>query len=377
MMAAIKWQDWPVLLPDLAQQQGPVSQPITNNMLVLRRMLQELLSEQLLPFQVLAKQDDRICLEIKACDKEGQAIHYRCHGRLSASFFQVRLDDECIMRHSSSGSRPLASVQELIRELGPEMGICELMLARYAREVEAQLQTELHGCNIAHNKRRRALHEVLLLEGETALPFAELRSLDSDGEPIIADWIASHGTAKWINTLLEVSLQPMIHLLYGHGIGIEADCANMVLLHRNGLPCRVALKELPAGLHLASQFSASAGATPVLMQADVLAEARGDASLNQVLTQFYSATMLRNFGQLSIFLREHFAWPELKFWQQVANCIYRYQDARPHMALRFASFDLFAELMPVERSVRGKLLGSNHQLQMVRNPLHRFARPAM
>jgi siderophore synthetase component len=178
MMAAIKWQDWPVLLPDLAQHSA--SAPMTNNMLVLRRMLQELLSEQLLPFQVLAKQDDRICLEIKASDKEGQAIHYRCHGRISASFWQVRLDEECIMRHSSSGSRPLASVQELIRELGPEMGVCELMLARYAREVEAQLQTEIHCCKVAHSKRRRALHEVLLLEGETALPFAELRSLDQD-----------------------------------------------------------------------------------------------------------------------------------------------------------------------------------------------------
>lgn len=373
MMAAIQWQDWPVLLPEIAR--GNTAQPVViNHMLVMRRMLQEFMSEQLLPFQILAKQDDRICLEIKASDKEGQAIQYRCQGRLSASFWQVRLEDECIMRLSSSGSRPVASIQEFVRELGPQMGVCELMLQRYAREVEAQVQTELNGCVIANNKRRRALHEVLLLEGETALPFAELRSVDSEGEPFISDWIAQYGTATWVNTMLEASLQPMIHLLFAHGIGIEADCANMVLMHRDGLPCRVALKELPAGLHMASQFSACAGVEPTLLQSNVLAEARGDSSANQVLTQFYSATMLRNFGQLSIFLREYFAWPELEFWQQVADCIYRYQDARPNMALRFASFDLFAETIQVERAARGKLLGAQHGYQEVRNPLHRFRR---
>ncbi len=372
-MAAIKWQDWPVLLPEITR--GNVAQPVVvDHMLVMRRMLQELLSEQLLPFQILAKQDDRICLEIKASDKEGQAIQYRCHGRISASFWQVRLDDEAITRLSQTGSRPVASIQEFLRELGPQMGVCELMLQRYAKDLEAQIHTEISGCVIASNKRRRAMHDVLMLDGETALPFAELRSVDSEGEPFIADWIAQYGTATWVNTMLEVSLQPMIHLLFAHGIGIEADCANMVLMHRNGLPCRVALKDLPAGLHMASQFSACAGVEPTLLQSNVLAEARGDSSANQVLTQFYSATMLRNFGQLSIFLREYFAWPELQFWQQVANCIYRYQDARPNMALRFASFDLFAETIQVERAVRAKLLGAQQGCQEVRNPLHRFRR---
>jgi siderophore synthetase component len=286
----------------------------------------------------------------------------------------VRLDDEAITRLSQTGSRPVASIQEFLRELGPQMGVCELMLQRYAKDLEAQIHTEISGCVIASNKRRRAMHDVLMLDGETALPFAELRSVDSEGEPFIADWIAQYGTATWVNTMLEVSLQPMIHLLFAHGIGIEADCANMVLMHRNGLPCRVALKDLPAGLHMASQFSACAGVEPTLLQSNVLAEARGDSSANQVLTQFYSATMLRNFGQLSIFLREYFAWPELQFWQQVANCIYRYQDARPNMALRFASFDLFAETIQVERAVRAKLLGAQQGCQEVRNPLHRFRR---
>lgn len=380
MMAAIKWQDWPVSLPDASlgnsapinSQLGNLNNPVANSMQVIRRMLQEFMSEQLLPFQVLARQDDRICYEIAASDKEGRAIVYQCHGRISASFNQLRLSDECVMRVTANGSRPVASIQEFLREIGPQMGVCDIALARYAREIEMQLHAEQAG---NHKPRRNnILQEVLLLDGETALPFADLRRLDADGEALIGEWLAQHGTKNWIDALLEASLQPMIHLLYAHGIGIEADAANMVLMHRAGLPSRVALKELPAGLHMASQFSACAGIEPSLLQSYDDGATRGESSATQVMTQFYSATMLRNFGQLSIFLREYFRWPELSFWQQVAQCIYRYQDARPAMTLRFASFDLFAANVQVECPTRRKLLGESEAFKTLRNPLHRFRR---
>lgn len=375
-MSAIKWQDWPVMLPEQAGKASAHSAAphpaysAGNTMLVLRRLLQDLLSEQLLPFQVLAKQDDRICFEIMAQDKEGRAIAYHCHGRLSPSFWQVRLCEESVLRVCSSGQRPAASIQEFIREVCAAGGLCELAMARHAREIEIHIQAERAA---PHSSMRRnpALQNVLLLDGETALPFADLRRMDADGEPMIADWLLEYGTANWINALLEASLQPMIHLLYGHGIGIEACARNMVLLHRQGLPCRVALKELPTGLHLASNFSACAGPEPRLAGSPQLA---GEGSAAQVLSEFYSAMMVRNFGQLSLFLREHFGYQELHFWQQVANCIYRYQDARPAMAMRFASFDLFAAEITVDSKLRADLLSAEQSRHQVRNPLHRFRR---
>lgn len=371
MMAAIKWQDWPVALPQTGK--SPVLQTPPNHMQVLRHMLQDLMSEQLLPFRVLAKQDDRISYEIVASDKEGRAIHYHCHGRLSASFWQVRLCDENIMRITPQGSRPVASLQEFLREVGPQLGICEIALARFGRDIETKLQPEQTQPQLP-KRRNPSMHDVLLLEGETALPFTDLCRLDTDGEALIADWLIEHGSMRWLQALLETTLQPLLHLLYAHGIGIEADANNIVLLHKKGLPVRMALKKLPDGLHMASQFSACAGIEPRLLETCGDGQVCGECAANSLLTRFYSATMLRNFGKLSVFLREHFRIPELSFWQQVANCIYRYQDNRPGMALRFASFDLFTAEIEVESAIRCSLLDQTQALRTVRNPLHRFRR---
>ncbi|WP_338848175.1 IucA/IucC family C-terminal-domain containing protein [Massilia sp. W12] len=371
MSAAVKWQDWPLLLPE-HKAGGQTASFSLQGMAAIRRLLQELMSEQLLPFQVLATQDDRICYEIKASDKEGRAIAYRCHGRTSASFGQVLLADENIMRVCELGQRPVASLQELVRELGPISRVCELALARRAREIEQQWQAEMAGS--LNRKRRLALQEVLLLDGESALQYCDLLRVDAEGEAVIGEWIAQHGARQWIDALLEATLQPMLHLLYAHGIGIEADTTNMVLLHKNGLPVRISLKELPSGLHLAAQFSACAGVEPSLTQSADATEP-GDGGASQVLAQFYAAAMMRNFGQLSIFMREYFRWPELTFWQQVAACIYRYQDARPQMAMRFASFDLFAPQVQVFSPLRAKFLGEENGLRRVSNPLFRCRRP--
>ncbi|WP_460905756.1 IucA/IucC family C-terminal-domain containing protein, partial [Staphylococcus aureus] len=44
-----------------------------------------------------------------------------------------------------------------------------------------------------------------------------------------------------------VAIRTMIHMLYYHGIAFESHAQNMMLIHENGWPTRIALKEFQDG----------------------------------------------------------------------------------------------------------------------------------
>lgn len=221
--------------------------------------------------------------------------------------------------------------------------------------------------------------DTVLRIGESAAPFSGLCQCEGDGRPFIAPWVAQYGLIAWLDALLDASVTPLIHLLYAHGIGMESHAQNIVLIHRAGWPSRIALKDLPGGLRFVRRYLADPDACPSLVptpsfRKQVNATAGMEtAAPSDVRDYFHDAVFFINFGELSLFLHEHYGLAEEVFWASVANCIAAYQGRHPELTERFAAFDLFAPTIKVEQLAKRRLFAETEaRLQQVANPLYRY-----
>lgn len=87
-----------------------------------------------------------------------------------------------------------------------------------------------------------------LREGEEAWPLNALMLVQKNGEPFIRDVIGRHGIGRWSEALVRTLTLPMIHLLYAHGIALEAHAQNIILVLEDGLPSRIIVKDLHDGV---------------------------------------------------------------------------------------------------------------------------------
>ncbi|WP_240724637.1 IucA/IucC family protein [Halomonas borealis] len=221
--------------------------------------------------------------------------------------------------------------------------------------------------------------------GEGAVPFNGLSqfSRDVEGEPdgpFIAPWVARHGLEAWTRQLVRVATLPIIHLLFAEGVGMESHGQNIVVIHRDGWPLRVALKDFHDGV----RFSTAHLARPELAPALAPVPER-HAALNRnsfIVTddpeavRDYScdAFFFIALAEMAIFLQRHFGLAESRFWAMTAEEITAYQRAHPQHAERYRCFDVFAPQWEVEALTRRRLFGDEApQIKHVPNPLAAFA----
>lgn len=225
---------------------------------------------------------------------------------------------------------------------------------------------------------RESLHQYLQ-PGEGAAPFNGLCHVPRDGVPLIDPWVRAHGVHAWTRQLLRVAVNPIIHMLFAHGIGMESHAQNIMLIHRDGWPTRIALKDFHDGV----RYSPAHLAQPELAP-DLVPLPASHARINRasfILTDDLDA--VRDFscdaffficlGELAIFLARHYALPEQQFWAMTAQVVHAYQERHPQHAPRFKAFDVFAPTFQVEELTKRRLLGdSEPRIRQVSNPLHAF-----
>lgn len=93
-----------------------------------------------------------------------------------------------------------------------------------------------------------------LSPGESAVPFNALMMIESDGRPFIADWIGRYGMERWAEQLVEAVVMPICHLLAGHGIATECHGQNLVLIHREGWPVGLAMRDFHDSVEYVPRF---------------------------------------------------------------------------------------------------------------------------
>ncbi|KQN98997.1 IucA/IucC family protein [Paenibacillus sp. Leaf72] len=218
---------------------------------------------------------------------------------------------------------------------------------------------------------------VHLEEGEEAAPFTVLCHIGADGKPFIDSWVQREGLRSWLDKLLAASMLPLIHLLFEHGIAMESHGQNLVLIHKQGVPSRIALRDLPGGVRFHTRDGEEESRPEHLLDSDPLhpnsystspMETNNVQKIRNFLMDSFLQIML---ADLCLVLEEHYGLEETEFWQAAAAPIHSYLSAFGlHKAERY---DLFAETIEVGQLTRRRLFGEhvirNHS---VVNPLYQM-----
>lgn len=169
-----------------------------------------------------------------------------------------------------------------------------------------------------------------LVPGEAAVPFNALMVTERDGRPFIDDWIARHGLDAWLDQLLRVAVLPVWHLLVGHGIATESHGQNMVLVHRDGWPVRLVLRDFHDSVEYVPSFLRDPARVPDFLSLDP-AYAKGDAdefywmerveSLGELVAD---ALFVFNLAEVAHLLATRYGLPEVRFWQTVRAIVATY-----------------------------------------------------
>lgn len=222
---------------------------------------------------------------------------------------------------------------------------------------------------------RESVHS-RLEPGESAIPFNALATLDHAGRPVIDSWVKKLGAEEWLSELLLTSVRPLIHWLFAHGIALESHAQNMLLIHREGRPSRIALKDFHDGI----RFTREALADPMLCPALVeVPEYHRRVNRNSFLETeeptevrdfIHDAFFFINLGELALFMQEHYQIREQTFWNSVRKIITDYQKRFPEFHARYELYSLLDAEIGVEQLTKRRLFPDDElRIHQVPNPL--------
>ncbi|HSC67376.1 MAG TPA: IucA/IucC family protein [Cellvibrio sp.] len=246
------------------------------------------------------------------------------------------------------------------------------------REMKA-ISFSSFGENIASGKIaclwRESLHNHISVD-EQAIPFSGLTEMDRDKRPIIDDWILHYGVYEWLEQFVKISVLPLIRLLYVHGVAMESHAQNMILVHKNGWPTRIALKDFHDGIRFMpgqithGECLTALHATPQQHLATNSSSYISASEPEDVKDFLYSAFFSMNLSEFALFFDLHYGISEASFWELLINCIDSYQREFPEQYDRFQLFDLQSNFVSVEAHTKRRLQNESQiRVNRVKNPL--------
>lgn len=149
-----------------------------------------------------------------------------------------------------------------------------------------------------------------------------------------------YGAEEWVKRLIEVSVIPVWHLLVAHGIALEAHAQNMILLHQNGWPTRVVLRDFHDSIEYMEEFIADRSLVPDFA---TIHERFKDAPVDQyywmssleALRELIMDTLfVFHLSELSYLLEEQYDFAETHFWCQVKASLQKHLERFPSLCAR-------------------------------------------
>ncbi|MCL5974450.1 MAG: rhizobactin siderophore biosynthesis protein RhsF [Gammaproteobacteria bacterium] len=202
-----------------------------------------------------------------------------------------------------------------------------LILQEYAGMLLETDETELQG-QVAAIWRENILQH--LHPEEAAVPFTALLVCEADGQLFIDDWIQQYGLQRWLRQLFKTSVLPVWHLLIHHGIAIEAHAQNLILLHQNGWPTRIAARDFHESVEYVDDFLRNPEWAPDFFSLD---DCYQQAEPNQyywmenveALRELFVDTLfVYNLAELANLLLQHYNFTEARFWKILQTEINHY-----------------------------------------------------
>ncbi|WP_201551296.1 IucA/IucC family protein [Psychrobacter fjordensis] len=215
-----------------------------------------------------------------------------------------------------------------------------------------------------------------LSKDQTAFPLNGVSYINADGSHLIAPWLDKYGVETWIAQLIKVTVTPLLHILFGYGVALECHAQNIVLVHENGYPIKILLKDLHDGVryspthltqqHLRPDFYSLPPAHAALNRGSFIETEDTDGIRDMTVACLFFVAL----SDIAIFMQTHHNYAEVAFWQQVADCVTDYQTSHPEHQVRFDLFDVFAEQTRIESLAKRRLFGDKaFPIKYINNPL--------
>ncbi|MBF2719969.1 short-chain oxidoreductase [Psychrobacter sp. NG254] len=215
-----------------------------------------------------------------------------------------------------------------------------------------------------------------LSKSQTAFPLNGVSYVNADGSHLIASWLDKYGVETWIAQLIKVTVTPLLHILFGYGVALECHAQNIILVHEDGYPVKVLLKDLHDGVryspehltqqHLRPDFYSLPPAHAALNRGSFIETEDTDGIRDMTVACLFFVAL----SDIAIFMQTHYHYAEVAFWQQVADCVTDYQTSHPEHQVRFDLFDVFAEQTRIESLAKRRLFGDKaFPIKYINNPL--------
>ncbi|MFB9545271.1 IucA/IucC family protein [Micromonospora sagamiensis] len=220
-----------------------------------------------------------------------------------------------------------------------------------------------------------------LAPGRRLATMASLVHVDADGRSLAAALVEESGLAPevWLRRYLDAYLVPLLHAFYAYDLAFMPHGENVILVLDGGTVERAIFKDIAEEICVMDP-AVELPETVRRVQAEVPEEMR----LLSIFTDVFDCF----FRHLNAVLATEGVLDEETFWRTVAACAADYRDRVPHLADRFARYDLFADEFALSCLNRLQLRNNEQMvdladpsaaLQLVgalANPLARFAPPA-
>ncbi|WP_141503260.1 IucA/IucC family protein [Bacillus wiedmannii] len=215
-------------------------------------------------------------------------------------------------------------------------------------------------------------------EQEDAVPFNGLYAKEKDGTPVIDAWLNKYGIENWLRLLIQKAIIPVIHLVAEYGIVLESHGQNMILVHKEGLPVRIALKDFHEGLEFYRPFLKEMNKCPDFTK---MHKTYANGKMNDFFEMdrieclqemVLDALFLFNVGELAFVLADEYDWKEENFWMIVVEEIENHFRKYPHLKDRFESIQLYTPTFYAEQLTKRRLyMDVDSLVHEVPNPLYR------
>jgi siderophore synthetase component len=215
--------------------------------------------------------------------------------------------------------------------------------------------------------------------GEAAVPFTALTLIESDGRPFIAAWLNTHGIARWVARLVEVALLPIWHMLVHHGVAFEAHAQNLILVHRDGWPEKIVLRDFHEDTEFVPDYLRSPEKAPAFALIDPFFEGIPDddgyrmASTDALRELFMDTVYVYNLADLSFLLERFCGFAEGRFWSVVREHLRAYELSKITEKSRIDRIASDSPEVIVESLLKKKLLDGgvlDYFEHRACNPLH-------
>ncbi|MFD9212185.1 IucA/IucC family protein [Streptomyces sp. NPDC087659] len=175
-----------------------------------------------------------------------------------------------------------------------------------------------------------------LEDGERLATMASLVHTDRSGKSFAGALITESGLAPevWLRRYLDAYLLPVLHCFYAYDLVYMPHGENVILvLGEDGAVKRAIFKDIAEEICV---MDPDAVLPPAVER--VRAEVPEDMKLLSVFTDVFDCF----FRFLAAALVTEGVLDEDAFWRTVAECVGDYQESMPHLAEKFAQYDMFA-----------------------------------